>query len=311
MGNIKIVAGFAGIGQGAGPMILTQSAGIFAQYGLDVETPLVPGAVGVVKALMRGELQFGNLAAPALLRAGLVEGSDVVYLTGGINQQFLMGRPGIADRKQLAGGKITFARDGGVNDLLVHFITEQLQQEGIHNIELTPRQGRDRERISYLLTGECDAGIFSPPLAIEAKRQGCHFLIDFADYGLNFALGGIGARRSYVAQHPEITTKFLKAYVTGMHRYQTDRTFAVQVQQQYSEIADRSVAEETYDITRPGMPRVPYPVTQALTTALRVMAKDLPAAATADGREFVEDRFLREIEQSGFIASLYGAETTR
>jgi hypothetical protein len=96
-----------------------------------------------------------------------------------------------------------------------------------------------------------------------------------------------------------------------MHRYHTDRAFAVQVQQDYSEIADHSVAEETYDITRPGMPRVPYPVTQALTTALRVMGKDLPAARAANGSQFVEDRFLREIEQSGLIASLYGAATTR
>jgi hypothetical protein len=60
-------------------------------------------------------------------------------------------------------------------------------------------------------------------------------------------------------------------------------------------------------ITQPEMPRVSS-VTQALTTTLRVIAKDVFAAATADRGQFVEDRFLREIEQSGFIASLYGAE---
>ena len=304
MENIKIVAGFAGIGQGAGPMILTERAGIFAQYGLDVTTPLLKGAVSVVKALMAGELQFGNLAAPALLRAGLVEGSDVVYLTGGINQQFLMGRPGIVDRKQLAGGKIALAGDRGVNDLLVAFIVEELEGGGIHDVGLIPQEGRDRERITHLLQGKCDAAILSPPLAIEAKRQGCNFLIDFAEYGLNFALGGIGARRSYIDQNPEITTKFLKAYVAGMHRYHTDRAFAVKVQQEYSGISDRTVAEETYDITCPGMPRIPYPVTKALATALRVMAKEVPAAATADARRFVEDRFLREIETSGFVETL-------
>ena len=93
-----------------------------------------------------------------------------------------------------------------------------------------------------------------------------------------------------------------------MHRYHTDRAFAVKVQQEYSEISDPSIAQETYDITRPGMPRVPYPVTSALATALRVLAKELPAAATADASRFVEDRFLREIERSGFIAALYGMQ---
>jgi ABC-type nitrate/sulfonate/bicarbonate transport system substrate-binding protein len=306
MPNTKIVAGFAGIGQGAGPMILTARAGLFVQYGLDVETPLLRGAVSVVKALMAGELQFGNLAAPALLRAGLLDGSDVVYLTGGINQQFLMGRPGITDRKQLTGGKIALAGDSGVNDLMVHFVIEQLERAGIHGVGLTPQEGKDRERVNHLLQARCDAAIFSPPLALEAKRQGCSILVDFADYGLNFALGGIAARRSYIDRNPDITTRFIKAYVSGMHRYHTDRDFAVKVQQEYSGITDPAIAEETYDITRPGMPRVPYPVTSALATALRVMANDLPAAATADARRFVEDRFLREIEETGFITALYG-----
>jgi ABC-type nitrate/sulfonate/bicarbonate transport system substrate-binding protein len=306
MANTKIIAGFAGIGQGAGPMILTARAGLFAQHGLDVETPLLRGAVSVVKALMAGELQFGNLAAPALLRAGLSDGSDVVYLTGGINQQFLMGRPGITDRKQLAGGKIALAGDRGVNDLMVHFVIEQLERAGIHGIGLTPQEGKDRERVNHLLQAKCDAAIFSPPLALEAKRRGCNILVDFADYGLNFALGGIAARRSYIDRNPDITTRFIKAYVSGMHRYHTDRAFAVRVQQEYSGITDPAIAEETYDITRPGMPRVPYPVTSALATALRVMAKDLPAAATADAGRFVEDRFLREIEDTGFITALYG-----
>lgn len=158
--------------------------------------------------------------------------------------------------------------------------------------------------MNSLLQGECDAAIFSPPLAIVAKRQGCHFLIDFAEYGLNYALGGIAARRSYIEEHPEIAAKFVKAYVAGMHRYRTDRSFTVGVQQEYSGIADRSIAEETYDVTQPGMPQVPYPVTGGLATALRLMAKTLPAAATADARRFIEDRFLRDIEKSGFIESL-------
>ena len=122
---------------------------------------------------------------------------------------------------------------------------------------------------------------------------------------MNYALGGIAARRGYIEEHPDIVTKFIKAYVAGMHRYRTDRSFTVGVQQDYSRLDDRSVAEQTYDITQPGMPKVPYPVTAALATALRLMGRTFPPAAAADAGRFVEDRFLREIERSGFIDSLY------
>src|SRR2546426_11629570 len=101
MAAIKLVAGYATIGQGAGPMIVTERAGLFAKHGLDVTTRLMGGAKGVVKGLTGGEIRFGNLAAPALLRAVLQEGADLVFLTGGINQQFVVARPGIEDRTEL------------------------------------------------------------------------------------------------------------------------------------------------------------------------------------------------------------------
>jgi hypothetical protein len=52
------------------------------------------------------------------------------------------------------------------------------------------------------------------------------------------------------------------------------------------------------------MPRVPYPVVAALQTLLDFMSKELPEAKNADARRFVDDRYLRELEESGFIDAL-------
>ena len=70
------------------------------------------------------------------------------------------------------------------------------------------------------------------------------------------------------------------------------------------DLADRTVAEETYDLTQPGMPPVPYPVVASLQTLLDFMAGELPEAKNACARQFVDDRFIRELETSGFIAAL-------
>jgi hypothetical protein len=93
-----------------------------------------------------------------------------------------------------------------------------------------------------------------------------------------------------------------------MHRYRTDRAFTASVQAEYSGIADRTVAEETYDLTQPGMPRVPYPIVASLQTLLDFMAKELPEAKNADAKKFVDDRFVRELEENGFVASLEAKE---
>ena len=303
--RMKINAGFATIGQGAGPMMVTWKAGLFSKYGLDIERPrIMGGAKGVVRGLMSGEIEFGNLAAPAPLRANLNGEADLIFLTGGINQQFVLGRPGITRREQLAGKKIGFVGDGGLNDALVEFIIERLGAAGIHGLKKEPLPPGGKEEIDALLAETCDAVVSTPPECIYGRRKGCEYVVDFAEYGLNYALGGIAARRDYVDHHPEITSRFVKAYVEGMHRYRHDRDFAIGVQAEYSGLDDRSVAEETYDLTQPGMPKIPYPVVASLQTLLDFMARTLPEAKGADARRFINDRFMRELDEEGFIAWL-------
>lgn len=302
---IKINAGFATVGQGAGPMMVTWKAGLFHKHGLDVDRPpVMGGARGVVRGLMTGEIQFGNLAAPAPLRANLKGEANVVFLTGGINQQFVIGRPGIHDRHELAGKRIGTVADGGIGDMLVKFIVAKLAADGIHGLqEVAIGHGAEAET-EALVSGTVDCLVGTPPECIEAIRRGCKYLIDFAEFGFNYALGGIAGRRDYIEKNPEITRQFVRAYVEGMHRYRTDREFTVDVQADYSSIADRTIAEETYDLTQPGMPRAPYPVVASLQTLLDFMARDLPEARGADARKFVDDRFIRELEADGFIDSL-------
>ncbi|HKY08250.1 MAG TPA: ABC transporter substrate-binding protein, partial [Candidatus Binatia bacterium] len=189
-------------------MMVTWKSGLFEKHGLDVAKPrIMGGAKGVVRGLMEGEIQFGNLAAPAPLRANLKGEADLIFLTGGINQQFVLGRPGLRRREELAGKKIGFVGDGGLNDALVKFIIAKLNDAGIVGLrEQRVPAGGDND-LEALLSGKCDAIVSTPPESIEAHRRGCQYLVDFSEYGLNYALGGIAARRDYVRDNPEITRK--------------------------------------------------------------------------------------------------------
>ena len=302
---IKLTVGFATIGQGAGPMMVTWKSGLFEKYGLEVPMPgLMGGAKAVVGGLASGEIQFGNMAAPAMLRANLRGEADLVFLTGGINQQFLMGRPGLPTRGQLAGKKVGFVGDGGLNDALVKFVINKLAAAGAAELHEEKIPADRNHQLDALVSGRCDAMVITPPESVYAHRKGCQYLIDFKEYGLNYALGGIAARRDYIAENPQIAQKFLKAYVEGMHRYRTDREFTIAVQAEYSGITDRTIAAETYDLTRPRMPRIPYPVVSALQLLLNSMAMELPEAKNTDARRFVDEHFLRELDECGFIDSL-------
>src|SRR5512142_1117104 len=109
-----IVTAYATPSQGAGPMLVTLRAGLFEKHGLAVVAEDRGRAVGVVQGLMAGELQFGNLAAPSMLRMVLNGEADVVFLALGINQQFLVSRPGIETREDLAGARLGRSGDGAI-----------------------------------------------------------------------------------------------------------------------------------------------------------------------------------------------------
>jgi ABC-type nitrate/sulfonate/bicarbonate transport system substrate-binding protein len=260
------------------------------------------GARGVVKGLLDGEVLFGNLAAPALVHA-VLEGAEIVYVTGGINQQFLVGRPGLAALADLANARFGANGPGELGELLSLFTIARLEEQGIHGASIA--YGRGRSRVDQLAEGEIDAAPLSPPTAIEARRRGCPFLLDYADYGLNYTLGGLATTRRLVAEQPDLVQRFVHGYVVGMHRYKTDRSLAVTVQQDYSALADRTVAEETYATTEPGFPRAPYPVTSGLAIILDLLARSDPRAAVLSPEQLVEPRFVRAVEDSGLIARLY------
>ena len=302
---ISIPTAYAGEGQGAGPLFVAERAGFFAAEDLDVKIRLLEGAKRVVRGLLDGEVLFGNLAAPALVEAA-IEGAPVVYITGGINQQFLVGRPGLTSVQELAGGRIGPGDPGQLGDLLSRFLVGQLTRQGIAGVKIVYGDGSSRARVAALLEGRIDAAPLSPPVAMEARRAGCRFLVDFADYGLNFTLGGIATTRALTVERRDLVHRFARAYVAGMHRYKTDRALVMEVQQEYSGFRDQQIAEETYDATEPGFPRAPYPVTTGLEIVLKTLAETNPNAAHTEARSLVDDSFVRELDESGYIARLYG-----
>jgi NitT/TauT family transport system substrate-binding protein len=286
-------------------MLVTLRAGLFEKHGLAVEAQDRRRAVGVVEGLMAGELQFGNLAAPSMLRMVLNGEADLVFLALGINQQFLVSRPGLSAKKDLTGARLAHSGDGAITDILTVFLQDQLIEEGIDGVSLLPVGRSNESEIDALLRGDYDAVVLTPPAAIEAVRKGCHRVIDLADYGLNYSLGGIAARRPYVEEHPDIARAFIAAYMEGLHRYRTDKAFTVDVLMEFGGHTDRSLIEAHYDLTMPGMPKAPIPRTDGLAKALRVMSRDFPPAAKADPADFVDDRIVRELEDNGFVFRLY------
>jgi len=73
----------------------------------------------------------------------------------------------------------------------------------------------------------------------------------------------------------------------------------------YSRVQDRNVLEEAWDWHAKFMPEAPYAPVEGYQLVLQDMAEKNPKAAQANGKDYVDQRFIKEQEDSGFIKALY------
>jgi hypothetical protein len=68
---------------------------------------------------------------------------------------------------------------------------------------------------------------------------------------------------------------------------------------------EKAIAEAYTEVVIKATPRIPYPSKPGIQTLLNFIAKTTSEAATAKPDDFIDARFVKELEDSGFYARLY------
>ena len=99
--------------------------------------------------------------------------------------------------------------------------------------------------------------------------------------------------------------RYVRAYVEAIHYFKTRKEETIKIISKYSRVEDREVLEHTWSWFTQNMPENPYPPLEGYQVVLQEMASSNPKAATLNVKEIVDARFVKELEDSGFIAGLY------
>jgi ABC-type nitrate/sulfonate/bicarbonate transport system substrate-binding protein len=302
---IRVQIAYAALGSGSAPVWIAQEAGIFAGEGLEVGVLLVRGSGQVTQALLSNRVQFANIASPMVVTANLA-GGDLVYLTGGVNWliQSIVARREIQSVAELRGRAFGMSRSAGVDDFLIDYLLKPHAIRSATDLKHVPIDNQP-DAIAKLDRGDIDAALFSPPYCFEAIRRGHRVLIDAGDHRIDYQLGGIVARQSYVRQNPETTRRVVRAYVRGIHRYKTDREVAQRTFTKYSLIEDNEVARQSYDAANRYFQPKPYPTAAGLHRVLEEAARINPSVHRLRVEDMMDCRWLTELDNSGFIDGLY------
>jgi len=280
-------------------------AGIFKKNNLAVELVYIAGGSVTAAALVGGDIQV-MLANGDVVVRGRLQGSDIISFADATSTLVfsLMARPEIAKAEDLKGKRVGMSRFGTPTHAALLVALEHFR---IPASEVTILQmGGIPQIMAALEKGAIAAGVLSPPTNIKAKKLGMRELLDIGTLKFPYQQSTFVARQEWIKKNPEAMRGLTRSIVEAIHKIKTDKPFTQKILAKYTKIEDPEVVEEAYRIFALNyLPEIPYPSEAAVRQRLADFAPNDEKARSANAKDFVDLRWVQELERSGFIAKLY------
>jgi ABC-type nitrate/sulfonate/bicarbonate transport system substrate-binding protein len=284
---------------------VAKEAGYLADEGIDADLEYIATSTTFTQALVAGEMQMGMGGLEALVTSNAA-GADLVGLAVSTDRFVfrLYARPGIQSLADLRGQRLAVARTGSTSYTAAQLLLRRVGLEAGRDVEMLSAGGTP-EMYAALDSGAAQAALLPPPMSFQADAAGYPVLADTIEEDLPFHQSLLITTRRYVAEQEDVVRRVVRAYVRAVARSKLDKEFYKRVLAEYARIEDPAVLEKTWAIQDRVQPRVPYFRPEALQTAIDAAAEQRPELRSAMPQDFVDERFLRELDQSGYIARLY------
>ena len=256
-----------------------------------------------VTALITGETPISQTAGPGVINATM-NGSDTVMIAGGnvTLDYWMLSRPEIKTPEQLKGGAVAISRFGSASDFIVRYALQRLGLTPVKDVAIL-QVGSLTERLAAMETKRVQATVLAPPAMYQAQTRGFNMLVDIAALGLPYQATGVATTRKFIRERTDTVRRYIKAHIEAVHRFKTDRETSMRVLAKSLALSDKLLLERTYDgaIAEHKLPAKQYPTLEGLKT---ILASD-PKAKAAKAEDFVDLRFIKELDDSGYIDNLY------
>ena len=302
----KIRVGQGSISLQSGLMHIGKDRGLFAKYGLTTETIYIPGGSINVQVLVSGNLDLSQLSGAPGVAANL-EGADIVYFAGlldKLNYQ-LITRPEIKSVEQLKGKKFGVSRYGSSADFGMRAMLKRVGVDPIKDATIL-QIGDEPARIAAIKSGNIDGTVANAPFGIEAERLKLNVVADSVKMDIPFFNTGLLGSRRFLDKQEARVMNFLRAYLEAIKILKTEREYSIKALGQFTRVQNLKAVQEGYDYFVKQLEPVPYPSVIAMQAVVDQIAETNPKAKSVDAKSYVNDRYLKRLEEEGFVKKIWG-----
>ncbi len=302
----RVAVGISALSAVYAPIYIAKDAGIFDKYGLDADVVFI-SAGPIVHGMIAGDVKAAGVGASRVV-ASQLEGSGILMLAATNDRMpyMLVAPPEIKNGSQLRGKKVGVAEFGGLDDTAMRYALSQMGLNPEKDVTIIQAGGKST-RFSALQQRAIAAIVIDPPYTLEAKKLGFSFLFDFLKSSPKSVYGTLSAKDSYVKQNPQIFERLLKGLVGGIQYYRTHKAESIKIMAKYMRVdlpAKAAEMEDTYEFYVKTAKCKPYIETEGVQNLLNELKAKIPKARTANPQNFIDMRFIKDLDQSGFIDSV-------
>jgi NitT/TauT family transport system substrate-binding protein len=302
----KIRVGQGSISLQSGLMHIGKDRGLFAKYGLTTETIYIPGGSTNVQVLVSGNLDLSQLSGAPGVAANL-EGADIVYFAGlldKLNYQ-LITRPEIKGVEQLKGKKFGVSRFGSSADFGMRAMLKRVGVDPIKDATIL-QIGDEPARIAAIKSGNIDGTVANAPFGIEAERLKLNVVADSVKMDIPFFNTGLLGSKRFLDKQEARVMNFLRGYLEAIKIMKTEREYSIKALGQFTRVQNLKAVQEGYDYFVKQLEPVPYPSVIAMQAVVHQIAETNPKAKSVDAKNYVNDRYLKRLEEEGFVRKIWG-----
>jgi NitT/TauT family transport system substrate-binding protein len=294
----------------AGPAInmvysfVTRDAGLWRKYGLDSRVVVFESGSILAQAALSGEVKFAISSGPATI-ASRTQGADTIIVAASVNTlpYSVVTAKHITKWDQLKGKKVAVSRFGSGTDTAMRMVLKRFAIDPAKDVTIL-QVGTQPARVQALSAGAIDATLISPPLDLAAKKQGFNILVNIADLGIAYPQTVVETTERFIKENPQKVKHFVKGFLEGVQYAATHKDDTKKVITKYLMTGDPEVVEATYQSYLQVTDYSGYPNLEGIRNAIDEVGQRVPAARNKKPEDFVDMRFLKELEKEGFFKQI-------
>ena len=297
------------------PFIIALDQGLYDKNGLDVtmihfseRAARVHGIPDIVPRRNRdladqAQISIGGGAPGMVSRIHQSEPSDRVILatTDHIVHWHILARKGsgIETLEDLKGKRIAISSPAACTGVVAKILARRMGWDLDQDVAIL--QGN--YSITPLEEGWTDALIaYEVPYAMALQAGYTPLDVDLRSWNEAIPCNGVWASRSWANSNRDTVLRFLKSVVEAISLMKQDKNYAFESIGKWYQFNDYEIQNIIYNGAAE-MPAKPYPAVDGIRNVMSLYDSNIMRRYTAE--DFYDDSFMKELDESGFIDSLY------